>query len=312
MRIKFCFIVLHYLEGSIQDTIECVDSLFQNIERDDYAVVIVDNGSNDTSLETLTTTFLENNKVEVLHSEHNLGFARGNNMGSSYALSRYSPDFLLVINNDTYLTQPQFLSLIETEYEKCAFGVLGPYIYDRNSKPQNPVQIKGSLTVEDVEKRIQSFIENRARKETVRYRAQQTLKATLKKCHWIRLFAEKRYNKKAARKRLYDPDVAQFNVPLHGSALIFSRRYFELENQIFFPETFLYREEEILFYMCMRDGIIIRYQPAIKIHHKEDVSSDAAFVNSEKKLLFKYEQQMQSYMLFRELIIRDKGTGVLR
>ena len=56
-------------------------------------IIVVDNGSNDDSLEVLKG-FPE---VTVLQSDKNLGFAGGNNLG----LSRSKADYVLLLNNDT-------------------------------------------------------------------------------------------------------------------------------------------------------------------------------------------------------------------
>jgi GT2 family glycosyltransferase len=42
---RFVFVILHY--KAIQDTLECIESVLNNIASDDYSMVVVDNGSND-------------------------------------------------------------------------------------------------------------------------------------------------------------------------------------------------------------------------------------------------------------------------
>ena len=91
--------------------------------------------------------------VDILISQKNLGFARGNNLGCKHAIKLYNPEFLLVINNDTYIKQPEFLDEIEKEYSIEKFHILGPYIYEKNLLPQNP-QLNLKVSLKEVEKEI--------------------------------------------------------------------------------------------------------------------------------------------------------------
>lgn len=50
---KFSFVILHYLQKSVEDTIECIESILNNIDYNDYNIVVVDNGSKDRSGEIL-------------------------------------------------------------------------------------------------------------------------------------------------------------------------------------------------------------------------------------------------------------------
>ena len=42
----------------------------------------------------------------------NVGFAKGNNAGCEYAIKKYQPDFLCVINSDTVIEQSEFIDII--------------------------------------------------------------------------------------------------------------------------------------------------------------------------------------------------------
>lgn len=68
--------------NSCEDTIECVKSL-ERITYENYKIVIVDNNSNDDSVNNLNK---ELNACILIQSKENLGFAGGNNIGIKYAL----------------------------------------------------------------------------------------------------------------------------------------------------------------------------------------------------------------------------------
>ena len=53
-----CFIILHYNQNTIKDTIECVESIKNNIYfKDKYKIIIVENGSKDNSVKLLRNKF---------------------------------------------------------------------------------------------------------------------------------------------------------------------------------------------------------------------------------------------------------------
>lgn len=118
-------VIVHY--NTDQDTRECLDSLAQ-IDTDDftYNVILVDNGSKEP-LE-LPQAVLQK-RVEVVRSESNLGFTGGNNLGIKYALDNYNPDFLLLLNSDTYV-KPNFLQELHLHARHFPQdGIINPKIY---------------------------------------------------------------------------------------------------------------------------------------------------------------------------------------
>lgn len=302
---KYCFIILHFLEGAIKDTIECVESIENNIKSENYSIIIIDNGSKDESSNILNEKFKNSTSIDVITSENNLGFAKGNNLGASYAKNKYNPEFLIALNNDTIINQSNFLKLIDEEYNNSSFSILGPYIYDANNIPQNPMQFKPIESANDIENKINK------NKEILKKIQEPNLIWKLKRS--IKLFMRKYpiFNSQILLYKmnrapvLYDPDNEHTNVPLHGSALIFSKKFFSNKDYIFYPYTFLYVEEEILFYLCNRDNHCIRYQPKIKIHHKEDVSTDIKYENDREKIIFTRTHQINSYRVFWELVSDD-------
>lgn len=304
---KFCFVILHFLDKAIEDTIECVESILNNVQNKDYNIVIVDNGSPDKSFKTLKEKFDNIGCIDVITTNRNLGFAKGNNYGSLYALDKYSPEILVVINNDTLIYQPDFLDLIWAEYEQFRFGVLGPFIYDRNHKPQNPMQKHPVSSVSDIEKKIRRM-EDLIRMDESDSRLSDLfikMKRMLKKSSLIRELTKGYTNNRLSIQNLHDPNKESNEVILHGAALIFSREYFENRNYVFYPETFLYVEEEILHYICARDQIVMRYQPKIEIYHKEDSSTNALYSSEREKSEFIHKELLKSYKIFRKLLIHD-------
>lgn len=90
-----CIIILNW--NGYQVTRECLLSLRSIIYRN-YKIILIDNGSQDHSVEKLSGEF---QGVDFLAFDKNHGFAGGNNKGITFALGKYLPDFILLLNNDT-------------------------------------------------------------------------------------------------------------------------------------------------------------------------------------------------------------------
>lgn len=82
--------VPYYLE-------QCILSVMQAAEGLDYEIIVVDNHSQDITLGYLKQRFGQS--ITLVESEHNLGFARANNM----AISQSKGEYVLLLNPDTFV-----------------------------------------------------------------------------------------------------------------------------------------------------------------------------------------------------------------
>ena len=80
---------------------ECLKSL-SKISYNEYEVILVDNNSEDSSVEFVKANYPE---VRIIKLDQNYGFAEPNNLGAKNAKG----DLLLFLNNDTLVT-PDFLT----------------------------------------------------------------------------------------------------------------------------------------------------------------------------------------------------------
>ena len=302
----FSFNILHYKVGAIKDTFECVDSIL-NLEYDNnIRVIIVDNGSKDQSYHLLTEKYGKYDYVEVLENKENLGFAKGNNVGYEYTVQKHNPDFLIIINNDTVISQLNFLDLVSEEFKRSNFHILGPKIITKTLVNQNP---NGYLvkSLADVKRKIilKQKLLNELDKTFSLYIFKIRLKSFIRDVPIVgkQILKLKRLLK-SEPSTVIDKEIRQENIQLHGSALIFSRLYTRLYDYAFYPKTFLFFEEDILFYIANRDKLKIVYNPKIEIYHKEDVSTDAV-IKAEDKDRFKLKHSLDSLIVFKELIEED-------
>ncbi len=123
---KKVFIVILNYKGH-NDTIELLKSLMK-IKRDSFSLntIIVDNYPEDPI--KINESDYSTLNLKIIFNEKNLGFSGGNNVGIKYSLEN-GADYVLLINNDTYV-DPDFveelLKVFETNKEA---GIVVPKIY---------------------------------------------------------------------------------------------------------------------------------------------------------------------------------------
>jgi GT2 family glycosyltransferase len=112
-----------------ENTFNCLESL-EKVKRDNFklTVVAVDNASTDNSLLALSDYRSGNFDFKFIQNKKNLGFAGGQNTAIGYAIANKA-DYILVLNNDTYV-DPNFLNeLLKIAESEKVVGVLVPKIY---------------------------------------------------------------------------------------------------------------------------------------------------------------------------------------
>lgn len=107
-----------------RDTVECLQSL-KALEYSNVSVVVVDNGSTDSSVEHIRVAAPD---VVLLETGKNLGFAGGNNVGIRYAL-REGADFLWLLNNDTTVNPSTLSDMIHSAQTQFRVGAVGSVLY---------------------------------------------------------------------------------------------------------------------------------------------------------------------------------------
>lgn len=129
-----------------RDTIDCLRSLLK-LAYKDYFIYVGDNGSTNDSKEKISkfcelegfcpkwykidedfSESLDKRQIVLYDLQSNHGFARGNNILIQKA-SRYTPDYYLLLNNDTEV-DPMFLTNL-VDFQQCypEKKVLTPIIY---------------------------------------------------------------------------------------------------------------------------------------------------------------------------------------
>lgn len=102
------------------DVLRCAASL-ERLEYPNYIPVIIDNASEDDTVEALRT---RHPTIEIIRNERNLGYAGGNNVGIRWALKR-AADYILLINSDTEVTPRLIDELVEVAESDPDIAVVG-------------------------------------------------------------------------------------------------------------------------------------------------------------------------------------------
>ncbi|MDY5580172.1 glycosyltransferase [Porcincola intestinalis] len=288
----FCYVILHY--KNIQDTRKCLDSLIKTAAQTSHFIV-VDNGSNDSSGEQLQKEY-KSKQVDFLILKDNIGFSKGNNVGFRFAKNNYSPDFMVISNNDVVFHQENFEKQVIKIYSQEGFDVLGPDVYiPKNKEHQNPIFLEG-ITIQELTDEIEEYKKYESNPSKFKKRL---------KLHWVKnrivsqsLVARKLYSR-IRNKEEIDYRNEYENVGLQGSCIIISKRYIQNEEKMFDPEPFLYCEEEFLYYKCQDKGYKVLYSPQIRINHEEAASFTYANSNELERLKFMLRQHVAA----REMLL---------
>lgn len=106
-------------------TIECIRSLL-NLDYQNYRIVVVDNGSTDSTVEKLCVEF--GKQIDLLVNAENFGFSKGNNVGIQFALAQ-NAKYVMLLNNDTVVEDRQLLNKLVGVNENDSTGMSSPSIF---------------------------------------------------------------------------------------------------------------------------------------------------------------------------------------
>jgi GT2 family glycosyltransferase len=99
----------------------CLESLYENTRVRPMEVIVVDNASDDGSVEMLEQNFPE---VRVIANQENIGFARANNAAMRVSQGRFS----LLLNNDTLVQPGAVDTMLQLIIARDDVGAVGPLL----------------------------------------------------------------------------------------------------------------------------------------------------------------------------------------
>lgn len=266
---KICAVVLNY--KAYEETVACVKSILSQ-DYDNFEVVVVENGSNNDSLTKLNEAFSDDRFVHILSSAENLGFAKGNNLGITFAKDELKADYVFVVNSDIIVPANLFKAVCGVDY--TGVGAISPTVYKADGRYQLPNE-----NTNDVRKRI-------------KYLATHLMIAKLRT-----VFKYKKSKKVCKTKEIKIPDKWNDYV-LQGCSYFLTPAFFEKYKKLY-PKTFLYWEEiNLLYYLYKADlkAILIKTEPVI---HKDKVSTNLVAEDlTDFQLKHSFRSMLKSLPLF--------------
>lgn len=273
------FLILNY------NTKEMTYKLANYVQDFGCRVVIVDNASADGSYEFLASNFMNNDNIHVIQTLSNLGFARGNNFGYDYIQNNLEDiRYLHCINSDILFDD--FTGLIKRITDDYDSYIIGPNVI-HNDLRTSPLQVRDINTI----KKANASDARMYRNKVLKHR-------------FGKLLGKFYYNYMEKNNSfIQTEDFPHYELQLsadeyyvlNGCYLVFTNHYLNTYKELFDPRTFLYCEEEILFYRMKQANHQVSYYDDVKITHLEGVSS----VDS---IIFKYQQLRKSSEVFKKIL----------
>lgn len=234
---KVSIVILNY--ENFKETEKCINSALE-INYDNFDIVVVDNGSRNESYQFLCNKYRGEKKVHIIRNHKNQGFARGNNVGIYYALRKLNADFVMTANSDILFEDKSILSVLLKEYKK-EYGIMSCNIRQDGINTYTATVEFPWLLVE--------FLKMFSQKHNL-------------------LYTEKKMDSILQKHPEHKKEV------LHGSLLLFTPSY--LTNYMgFYPKTFLYLEENILYIICQKFNLKQYKSVNTYVFHKRGASSAA-------------------------------------
>ena len=88
----------------------------------------------------------------------------------------------------------------------------------------------------------------------------------------------------------------------HGAAVIYTPLWVDKEEFAFYPGTFMYVEETLLYYYVKNRHYKIAYSPEFEILHLEDMSTKSRYNNKRKRGLFQLKHAIESHLVLIKYI----------
>lgn len=125
-RLPVSTLIVNHNAGPLLTT--CVSSALKQAEE----VIVVDNASTDTSLAQLKARFPEENRLKLVHTGANLGFAAGCNIG----LKAVETPYILFLNPDCILEADSLHRMIQVLESDPHVGMVGGYLTNPDGTEQ--------------------------------------------------------------------------------------------------------------------------------------------------------------------------------
>ncbi len=116
--------------------VECLESILAETRGVSFELIVVDNGSTDSSPQRIQEIADRDPRIRARFNEENLLFAKACNQGYEVSSGRY----VLIANNDILLRDDAITSLVQYADAHPEVGAVSPRFFDRDGRPQEFVR----------------------------------------------------------------------------------------------------------------------------------------------------------------------------
>lgn len=117
---RVSIVILAY--NNLEFTRHCLESIERNTFYPNYEVIVVDNASRDDTVEYVSGYIAGRPNYSLICNTDNLGFSAGNNVG----IRKATGDYIVLLNNDTYVAPGWLQNLIWPMMRDKTIGLAGP------------------------------------------------------------------------------------------------------------------------------------------------------------------------------------------
>lgn len=244
---------------------KCLDSLLVYKNNYNLEIFIVDNNSQDGSVEMINSDYPQ---VKLLALPKNIGFGAANNL----AIKDAKADYIFLLNPDTEITADFFVKIFEYMENNPAVGIVGPKIKNDDASQQPSVRREPDLL------------------------SQILILLKLKNV----LVDNKLLNKYLFKD--FDYNKVQTVDQIMGAAMFIRRSVFD-KIGLFDEKFFIWFEEVDFCKRAKQAGVIIKYFPeAVIIHHGAKSFSKSGILRKQiifnKSLLYYFSKHKSFWQTF--------------
>ena len=123
--------VTYNRQDIVQEALDCLQAQTHQVAH----IVIVDNNSSDDTIQVLLERKDKDPRISIVKSTENAGFGAGLALGMNWALANLNPDFMWLMDDDSYPVADALALLLKNtlEYQYDVLGLSG-YILTMGSK----------------------------------------------------------------------------------------------------------------------------------------------------------------------------------
>lgn len=142
------YIIVSY--NTLNLTVQAIDSIIDKCE--DYEIIVVDNDSQDGTVQAIIEKYDNNKEVTLINSGGNVGFSIANNLGAKHAKG----DFLVFVNPDTVFIEDigNKLYSVYKEYFFDKDVILSPQIINPDYTNQHCMNLFPVMSIRTVYDKI--------------------------------------------------------------------------------------------------------------------------------------------------------------